>query len=246
MATAINAFLNEAGAEILKSVRAPEFLLPTLVMPVAFYTLFAVVLPGANQQAAYMLATFGVFAVMGPAIFGFGVAVATEREKGWLDLKRAAPSPVGSYIGAKLFATLIFGGVSLALLYSIAGFVAGVELPRMTWFALLGGHLIAAIPFTLIGMTLGFLMNSNGAIAVSNIVFLALSALGGLWIPIFIFPDIMQSIAKALPSYHLGELALGFSGAPGDHDIVAALSTIAMMTLGLAALTLFAWSRQKS
>ena len=95
MATSINAFLNEAGAEVLKSERAPEFLLPTLIMPIAFYTLFAVVLPGGSEQAAYLLATFGVFTVMGPAIFGFGVAVAAEREKGWLDLKRVAPAPAG-------------------------------------------------------------------------------------------------------------------------------------------------------
>ncbi len=246
MATSIDAFLNEAGAEVLKSERAPEFLLPTLIMPVAFYTLFAVVLPGGSEQAAYLLATFGVFTVMGPAIFGFGVAVAAEREKGWLDLKRVAPAPAGSYIGAKLVATLIFAGIALAMLYAIAGFVAGVELPRTTWLALLGVHLLAAIPFALLGMTLGFLMNSNGAIAVSNIVFLALSALGGLWIPIFVFPEIMQTIAKALPSYHLGVLALGVSGAPGEHDTLGSLAAISAMTLGLAVLTVFAWSRQKS
>jgi len=244
--TTTDAFLNEAGAEILKSARAPEFIFPTLVMPVAFYTLFAVVLGGNNSQADYMLATFGVFAVMGPAIFGFGVSVAAEREKGWLDLKRATPAPAGLYIGAKLLATLIFGGVSLALLYCVAGFIAGVELPRTTWLALLAVHLFATIPLAMIGMTLGFLMNSNGAVAVSNIVFLGLSALGGLWIPISVFPDVMQSVAKALPSYHLGELALGVSGASGNHNTTAALATTVFMTLGLALLTRFAWSRQKS
>lgn len=246
MSIAVNAFLNEAGAEVLKSVRAPEFLLPTLVMPVAFYTLFAVILPGAGAQAAYMLATFGVFAVMGPAIFGFGVSVAAEREKGWLDLKRAAPAPAASYIGAKLSAILVFSAIALAVLYSVAGFVAGVELPRLIWLALLGTHLLAAIPFALIGLTLGFLMNSNGAVAVSNIVFLALSALGGLWIPIFLFPEFMQSAARLLPSYQLGELALGVSGAPGDHDVISALITTAFMTFILCVLTVFAWSRQKS
>ena len=193
-----------------------------------------------------MLATFGIFAAMGPAIFGFGVSVATEREKGWLDLKRATPAPAGTYIGAKLLATLIFSGLSLALLYSIAGFIAGVELPRSIWLALLSVHLFATIPLAMIGMTLGFIMNSNGAIAVANILFLGLSALGGLWIPIAAFPTAMQSIALALPSYHLGELALGVSGAPGDHDTVAALQTTILMTLGLALLTRFAWSRQKS
>jgi len=73
-----NAFVTEAGAEIYKALRAPEFLLPTLLMPVAFFSLFAIVLPGSSDNTGYLLATFGVFAVMGPAVFGFGVAVANR------------------------------------------------------------------------------------------------------------------------------------------------------------------------
>ena len=69
-------FANEAGAEVLKAVRAPEFILPTLLMPCAFYTIFGVVLSSSSDNAAYLLATYGVFAVMAPSIFGFGVGVA--------------------------------------------------------------------------------------------------------------------------------------------------------------------------
>ena len=106
--------------------------------------------------------------------------------------------------------------------------------------------MMAAIPFALIGMTLGFSMNSNGAVAVLNIIFLALSALGGLWIPIFIFPELMQGFAKLLPSYHLAELALGVSGAGGEHNIGFSLIVIFIMTICLAVLTVFSWLCQKS
>lgn len=240
----LNAFITEAGAEIFKALRAPEFLLPTLLMPVAFFSLFGIVLPGSSQNTSYLLATFGVFAVMGPAVFGFGVAVANERERGWLDIKRASPASGASYIGAKLVATLCFAALALALIYAIAGFVGDVGLPRGVWFGLLATHLAGAIPFALIGLTLGFAFNANGAIAISNIVFLALAALGGLWIPVMVFPAALQRFATALPSYHLSEIALAVSGAPGERPVMMHIAVISGMTVLFACAALWTWRRQ--
>ncbi|MFK8013853.1 MAG: ABC transporter permease [Gammaproteobacteria bacterium] len=244
MSRARLAFLSEAGAELLKAVRAPEFLLPTLLMPVAFYSLFAIVLPGSRANAAYLLATFGVFAVMGPAIFGFGVAVATERERGWLDIKRASPASGLAYIGAKLAATVVFASLALVLIYAIAGFVGGVAMPRSVWASLLVVHLVGAVPFALIGLTLGFSLNANGAIAVTNVIFLALAALGGLWIPMVVMPPTMQTFAQFLPSYHMAELALAVANTAGDRPVWFHVSVISVMTALLTASALWAWRRQ--
>lgn len=240
----------ETGAEILKVARAPEFIIPTLIFPVAFYFMFGVVLAGTSNNAGYLLATYGVFAVMGPAIFGFGVSTATERDKGWLTLKRAAPAPAVNYIAAKVITTVIFASLALCLLYIVGGFAGGVELPRQVWAKLLITHMLATLPFILIGLTLGFLLSSNAAIAFANIVFMGLAILGGLWMPIFVFPEIMQSIAKFLPTYHLGEIALAVSDQPpgpgqGERDIGPHLTMVAYMTIGLMVLTLFAWTRQR-
>lgn len=244
MSRYINAMMNEAGAEILSSVRAPEFIIPTIVFPVGFYSLFGVMLNQGGSTGSYLLATYGVFAVLGPAIFGFGASIAAEREKGWLDLKRAVPLSGLSYILAKLIVTLVFSAMSLALLYAAAGFLAGVELEKAIWLKLLGVHLIGAIPFALIGISIGFLMSGNGAVAVANVVFLVLSALGGLWLPIFLFPDFMQAFAQALPSFHMGEISLSIVGAPGDHTPLRSAAIMAGMTAILLSFAVFAWRRQ--
>lgn len=241
----IDAFFNEAGAEIIKSLRMPEFIVPTLAMPVAFYSLFALILPSSPGGAISTLALFGVFAVMGPAIFGFGAGVSTERDRGWLQIKRASPAPGWAYIAAKTFATLFYSLAALTLMYFVAGFAGGVELPRLTWAYLLAVHLGVAIPFVFIGLTLGFLFRSNGAVAISNIVFLALSALGGLWIPIQVFPKAMQDAAQFLPSFHAGEIALNVarglpSGMPMDNVV-----SLIMMTVIFAITATLAWARQR-
>lgn len=239
-------FMLEAHAEILKAIRAPEFIIPTLGMPVAFYTLFGILISGDQSNTAYMLATYGVFAVMGPAIFGFGVSVANERERGWLAIKRAAPSRGASYIGAKVCSTLLFSSLSISTIYVVAGFVAEVSLPTATWASMLGVHILATFPFILVGLTIGFLCNANAAVAISNVFFLAFSALGGLWIPVMMFPQSLQSFAQFLPTYHLSEIALAVSGAPGERDMPYHVIVIVTMTLGLLILTAFAWTRQRS
>lgn len=237
----------ETGAEILKVLRAPEYIVPTLVLPVAFYSVFGIIISrGGSDYAAYLLATYGVFAVMGPSIFGFGIAVATERERGWLDLKRAAPVPVSSYLLAKILTTLIFATLAVSLVYVVSGFFGGVELPRATWVTLLTVHVFGTLPFVLIGLTIGLLLKSNGAVAVANLLFLSLAVLGGLWIPITVFPQTMQTIAAFLPSYHLAEIALYVAGAPGERQLLNHVVVIAGMTIVLLGLTALAWRRQKS
>ncbi len=194
----LGALSRECGAEVLKAFRAPEYVIPTIALPVAFYTIFGVLMNGGGgggQQAVYLLATYGVFATMGPSMFGFGVGVAMERDRGWLDLKRVAPMPAWIYLVAKLFAALIFSVCTLSILYSVAGWAGGVSLPRTVWATLLAVHLGVTIPFSLLGLSLGFSLKGNGAVAVTNILYLGLSLLGGLWMPLMMFPGWLRDAA---------------------------------------------------
>ena len=87
----------EAWFEFLRVLRTPAFAIPSLAFPVVFYVLFAILLPGqwgGYQKSAYLLATYGAFGVIGPALFGFGVGMAMERESGLLELKRVSPMPI--------------------------------------------------------------------------------------------------------------------------------------------------------
>ena len=75
-------YLLEAGFEVLRMLRTPMFAIPSLAFPLVFYVLFALVLPGQWREydkAIFMLATYGTFGVIGPALFGFGVGLAMER-----------------------------------------------------------------------------------------------------------------------------------------------------------------------
>ena len=154
VAAAPGVYVREASAEIIKSARMPQFAIPTIVLPPAFYALFALGMGrGDVEMATHTLATFGVYAVMGPALFGFGANVAGERESGQLELKRLSPMPAGAHITAKLVATMIFSAIAIALVYALALF-AGVRLSMTQWATLATVQILAVIPFALIGLGL--------------------------------------------------------------------------------------------
>ncbi|MBC7769633.1 MAG: ABC transporter permease [Phycisphaerales bacterium] len=231
----------EAGAEVIKSARMPQFIIPTIILPPAFYALFALGMGNGDvEMATHTLATFGVFAVMGPALFGFGANVAGERENGQLELKRLSPMPAGAHIVAKLVATIVFSVIAFAIIYGLAIF-AGVDLSPSQWAILTSVHVIAVFPFALIGLGFGYRLGQKGAIAIANIVFLAMAVMGGLWMPVAVLPEVIQTIAWALPSYHLGELALMAAGQSDAANFWLHAGPLALITLAAA---IFAWTGQ--
>ena len=202
----------ECKNELLKAWRMPSFAVPTLIFPIAFYSMFGVVLGGDPARATYMLATYGIFAALGPSLFSFGVSIATERDRGWLEVKRAAPLPFSALILARLYMSMIFALIVTLALFAIAYFGAGVRLAPTTWLSLVGINLLTTVPFSLLGLSIGLSAKAQSAAAITNLAFFGFSLLGGLWVPIIVFPKVMQVFALLLPSYHFGELALAAIG----------------------------------
>ncbi len=241
VAAAPGVYIREASTEVIKAARMPQFAIPTIVLPPAFYALFALGMGrGDVQMATYTLATFGVYAVMGPALFGFGANVASERETGQLELKRLSPMPAGAHVTAKLFATMVFSAVAIALVYAL-GLYAGVRLSMTQWATLAAVHILAVIPFALIGLGIGYRLGQKAAIAIVNILFLGMAVMGGLWMPISILPEAIQTIAWGLPSYHLGELALMVVGRSDAANMWLHIGPLTLITIAAA---IFAWTGQ--
>lgn len=230
----------EAVAELKRSWRLPQFLLPTILTPAAFYALFTLAIGNSPSPAiaAASLAGYGVFAAIGPALFGFGAGVAMEREQGLIELKRVSPLPAGAFVGAKLIAAIAAVAVAVALIY-LAAIFAGVRLSAGQWLALALLHFASTLPFGLIGLGIGMRMSGKGAVAVANALFLGSAVVGGLWIPSTMLPGWMRTIGEFAPSYHLGQLARGVVGA----DTIGSLSVHAAIAVAMTvAAAVWAWT----
>jgi ABC-2 type transport system permease protein len=237
-------YLSEAAAELIRLLRMPAFAAPTLAFPVVFYAMFAIVLPGhwgGLQKEAYLLATYGVFGVIGPALFGFGVGLAIERQQGWLELKRVSPMPTAAYFFAKIAMSQVFALTIMVMLSTVAIGFGGVQISIGTWLLLVATLLLGTLPFCALGLWIGTLAKGQAAVAVVNLVYLPMAILSGLWIPLMVFPPILQKTAVIWPAWHLSQMALGVIGQIHDVRYAMHAGVLLAMTalfLALAALRL--------
>jgi ABC-2 type transport system permease protein len=232
----------EARSELLKLLRLPAFAIPTLAFPLVFYSFFGLAFgsgrsAGPVDMGTYLLATFGCFGVIGAALFGFGVGVASERGQGWMLLKRATPMPPFAYFFAKIFMALLFAGLIVGGLFTLGSAVGGIRLPPATWLSLAGVLITGALPFCAFGLALGYLCGPNSAPAVINIVYLPMAIVSGLWMPVQVLPGFLQKVAPWLPAYHYSQLALGTLGAgsgPPAAQSLLYLLVFSALALGVA------------
>lgn len=236
-------FAKEAKYEVLKNTRIPIYAISTIVFPLMFYVLFGIVLTPDNpvnrsQSATYLLATMGTFGVMGASLFGFAVSLAMERGQGWLQVKRASPMPLPAYFAAKLVSAMLFSAAIALAMMSIGFAFAHVRLAPLQVAEFVAVLISAAIPFGAMGLALGYIAKPNSAPAVVNLVYLPLAFCSGLWIPIFLLPQFLRSVAQALPPFHISQLALCAVGMSRETSSIAghveALVGFTLLFLGVA------------
>jgi ABC-2 type transport system permease protein len=215
-------YLKEAKYEFLKNLRLRVYTASVISFPLMFYVLFGLVLNskemiGRTSVPTYLIATYGTFGVMGASLFGTASGLAADRGLGWLQVKRASPMPPFAYFIAKVILSMIFSTIVVTLLL-ILGFSFGeVRMPLPEIARLLGTLVAGSLPFSALGLAIGYFAGPQSAPGVINLIYLPMSFCSGLWVPYMFLPKIVRQIALALPPYHLSQLALGVVGA-GNHD----------------------------
>jgi len=208
----IRAYALEVRNELLHLLRAPGMAIPFLLLPAPLYLFFGVVLAGASPEfranpalANYVFSGWCVYAAMGPAIFGVGCPLAVEREAGLLKLKRALPTPTGSYLMAKMVMSMVFALLAVSSVVIAALAVGQITL---TWTQLLGHAtvmVVGAVPFAAIGLVIGAYASGSASPAFANLVFLPMLWLAGLFFPL---PKVMEPWVVIWPAFHLNQVAL--------------------------------------
>jgi ABC-2 type transport system permease protein len=208
------AYLAEVRYESLRMLRSPGFSVPFLAMPVPIYLFFGVLLaaPGIASRpgiANYLFCGFSVFAVMGPALFGVGCALAIERDAGLLKLKRAQPAPPGSYLVAKMLMGMVFAAGAMSTLLAAALIVGTVTLSGSQLAIITLVMVVGALPFCAMGLFVGAYASGSAAPAIANVIFLPMLWLSGLFIPL---PKFLEPWVVIWPAFHLDQTALGAAG----------------------------------
>jgi ABC-2 type transport system permease protein len=235
-------YLKEAKYEFLKYLRLRMYTVSVLTFPIMFYVLFGLVL-NSNQVIAgtrvsvYLIPSYGTFGVIAASLFATAAGLAADRGLGWLQVKRASPMPPFAYFTAKIFTSMVFSTIIVLALFALGIAFGGVRMETGKFAQLLVTLVAGSLPFSAMGLALGYFTGPNSAPPTINLIYLPMSFCSGLWVPFMFLPRVVQKIALLLPPYHLSQLALGVVGA-GTHEPAIrhweVLAAFTMICLGVA------------
>lgn len=234
--------LLHARASTVELLRLPAYVVPTLAFPTLFFLVFAAPHVDA-EEADVAAALFAGFAVLGVALFQFGVGIANERISPWESYLRTLPvEPVVRFSGRVLSAAL-FGAAAAASVMLVALAVTPVSLTASRWGSLVLTLLLGAAPFALLGIAIGYLASPRGALPIANLVYLSLSYGGGLWTTPADLPEPVARISPFLPTRGFADALAG--AALGQPWQWRAWSMLTISTTVFAAVAVWGYRRDE-
>jgi ABC-2 type transport system permease protein len=239
------AYLGRDSLRQLKNARAIVF---TVAVPLIMLIAFGGSYGGSGQVDASTHLPWVVVTTIQVAAYGGMMAalsqafqIVTERSIGWNRQLRITPLSGTGYLVSKVVAALALALFSILLIIVVSLVLFHPDLAAGSW--VLAGLAVwcGVIPFALLGIVIGQFAKPEFAQPLFMVVFMGMAILGGLWIPLQIFPAWVADVAKAVPSYWLNRV--GQLGALQSGDALTPAIVLALWTLALAALVVWRYRR---
>lgn len=199
--------LTHARYQFAETLRIPVAVIATVFFPAASM-LFFVVPNTADDPAVATLSTASmvVFATMVTCLFQYGAGVAEDRALPWESFVRTLPAGAGPRFAARVLVGTAFVLVAVVPVVVIAVLFTEATLTPAQFLAALGALVVAVVPFTLLGLAIGYSLPAKAATAVATISFLPLAFGGGLMGDPEQLPGFIETIAPFLPTRGAAEL----------------------------------------
>jgi ABC-2 type transport system permease protein len=158
--------------------------------------------PSSVQQSVPGWLVFGMFFVVA-AISGLFV---DERSCGALARLRSLGAPSGTLLAAKVFPYMLVNGVQAALMLAVGVWLMpvlggeGMSLQGISWSALALALLSISAAAVSLALAIACLVRTHAqASTLGPILNVLMAALGGIMVPLFVMPEVMQQIAAYSP-----------------------------------------------
>ncbi|MEI4273609.1 ABC transporter permease [Klenkia sp. LSe6-5] len=207
--------------QLRRLTRSWQYLVFTVLLPALFTIFFTKIFGGQAASGAeyqdyardYMVSMM-CYGGLGAAL-GATIRLSFDRASGWLRQLRVLPVPGRTVVAVDVLVGMLLVLPSLVVVALVGRFVNDVQLGIGTWLTLLGALWLGSGAFVALGLLLGLALEEKAAGAAIGALSVVLAGLGGLWIPVWLFPDGLATVARATPSYWLGELGRGVVGDGG-------------------------------
>lgn len=229
--------------ELRTLLRNGEQLLITLVIPVlvlVFFSLAPFVDLGSERRVDFLAPGVLGLAVLSTAFTGQAIGTGFERRYGVLKRLGATPLSRGGLLLGKTLAVLVVELLQVVVLSAVALALGwqphGSPLPVLVLLVL------GTAAFSGLALLIAGSLRAEATLAVANLLYLVLLALGGVMFPLSTFPAGARHVLELLPISALsdGLRAVLQHGAGLPVRDVVVLLVWAVVALGAAALT-FRW-----
>ncbi|WP_433497713.1 ABC transporter permease [Sphaerimonospora sp. CA-214678] len=236
--------LVHAKYQFIETIRVPIAVISAVFFPTAAMIFFVVPFAGHDPVAStYATASMVTFSVMMNCLFSYGVGVAEDRAQPWDPFTRTLPAGSGPKFAGRILNSVVFMVMSLIPVVAVAAIATEATITTFRLLAAIGTLVLVAVPFTLMGLAIGYALPSKAALATAQIVFFPLAFGGGLLAAPGQSPGFVEVIAPFLPTRGAVELMWR---AVGDFKVsVTSMIMLVVWILLSGALATWAYRRDE-
>jgi ABC-2 type transport system permease protein len=236
--------LVHARFQLIETMRIPIALVGNMLFPAVAMIAFVVPIVGDDPQAAtFATASMITYAVMSSNLFQYGVGVADDRTHPWDPYTRTLPAGPAHRFAGRILAGSAMTLMSLVLVVVIAAVATAATSTPLAFLAGVVTTVLIAIPFMLMGLSIGYALPAKAAVVAAQVLFFPLAFCGGLFSAPGGAPGFVAVMAPYLPTGAAAELMWA---AVGDYPFhVTSMITVAVWAVALAALAAWAYRRDE-
>ncbi|WP_164682410.1 ABC transporter permease [Streptococcus hyointestinalis] len=215
-----------------------------IILPSCFFLFFSQgvgTTPAEQTILRDYLMTMTAFASLSLVFFTLPFSLVEDRKTNRLRLLKHTPVPMPLYYLAKVLRIVLFYLVAIVVSFSVGHFVRGVDLPTSEWLMSAVLLMFAMLCFLPFGLLLSTIKSSEALSTAGNLLYIGLAMLGGMWMPLSMFPDWLQAISKCTPTYHFYHLVTSYL----KNGTIINTSFFVLIAYALGALLLLFWTSQK-
>ncbi|MDG4803494.1 ABC transporter permease [Micromonospora sp. WMMD980] len=236
--------LVHARYQLLEIIRIPVAVVGSAFFPAAAMLFFVVPFAGDDVTAAtYATAAMVTFATMSANIFQYGVGVAEDRDQPWNPYTRTLPAGPTPRLAGRILAGLVLTYLSMVPVVVIAAVATAARVTPAQFLLGLVAVAVISVPFTLLGLAIGYSLPSKAAIVVAQVLFFPLAFGGGLLSAPDDAPGFVKAIAPYLPTR--GAVELMWAAVAGWEPDPKALVMLVVWVLVLAGVAGWAYRRDE-
>jgi len=236
--------LSRGGIELKQFFRQKEQVIFTFTFPafilILLGSIFTQTYPNGVTASEVFTASMIGAGIVATSFLNLGIGVALDREDGTLKRLRGTPISAPAYFIGKMCLVAVASLAEVVLLLVVGMLMFDVSLPTEAarWFTFAWVFVLSIITCSLLGIAVSALAKSaQSAAATTNVPYIALQFMSGVYITIDALPDWMLTIGSFFP---IKWAAQGFRSVFLP-DSMMAQEAAGSWELGKTALVLGAW-----